>query len=93
MFKAKQFGIDSNDYNWIENWLSKWRQGVVINVTASEQGPVTSGVKQGPFLGPILFIIYINDIDVGLKNFIWKLADGTEIRKSIITDRERLSLQ
>ncbi len=52
------------------------------------QSPVECSV-----LGPVLFIIYINDIDVGLNNFISKFADDTKIGKSIITDHDRMSLQ
>ena len=93
MFKVKQLGIDGNVYNWIENWLSDRRQRVVINDTASEWAPVTSGVPQDSVLRPVLFIIYINDIDEGLNNFISKFADYTKIGNSIITDRDRMSLQ
>ncbi len=93
MFKVKQLGIGGNLRNWIENWLRNRKQRVVINGTASDCGPVTSGVSQGSVLGPVLFIIYINDIDVGLNNFISKFADDTKIGNSIITDHDRMSLQ
>ncbi len=42
---------------------------------------------------PVLFVIYINDIDVGLNNFIGKFADDTKIGNSVIPDRDRQSLQ
>ncbi len=44
-------------------------------------------------LGPVLFIIYKNDIDVGFNNFISKFADDTKIGNSIITDHYRMNLQ
>ncbi len=93
MFKVKQLGIDGTAYNWTKNWLSNRNQRVVINGTASDWTPVTSGVSQGFVLEPVLFIIYINDIDVVLNNFIAKFADDTKIGNSIITDHDRMSIQ
>ncbi len=93
MFKVKQLGIAGKVHNWIENWLSNRKQRVVISGTASDWVPVISGVPHGSVLGPVLFIIYRNDIDVGLQNLIAKFADNTKIGNSVISDRDRQSLQ
>ncbi len=69
------------------------KQRVVINGSASDWAPGTSGVPQGSGLGPVLFVIYINDIDLGLNNFIAKFADDTKIGNSVISNCDRQSLQ
>ena len=77
--KVQDHGIRGNIHRWLRNWLSGRKQRVVINGSSSDWRDVISGVPQGSVLGPILFLIYVNDIDDGLNNKVSKFADDTKI--------------
>ena len=94
--KAEALGISGNVLNWLKNWLSDRRQRVVINGWASLWALVLSGVPQGSILGPILFLIFINDIDDVVKpliDIICKFADDTKVAQIVNTDHDRHILQ
>ena len=72
--------------NGFFSWLTGRRQ-CVSDVSSSWEN-VISGVPQGSVLGPLLFLIYINDIDTVLFSKICKFADDTKIGRAVVTEDE-----
>ena len=91
--KVLTHGISGSIHNWIKDWLSNRKQRVVINGASSPWLSVKSGVPQGSVLGPVLFLIYVNDLDDGLTCKVSKFADDTKISSKVITTQEKEALQ
>ena len=67
--KLELYGIKQTPLNWLINYLSQRLQFVQIGDVMSGTAPVTTGIPQGSILGPLLFILYINDIHVASVKF------------------------
>lgn len=93
LFKLSKLNLDSNVIKWIECFLLNRTQFVSVNDHDSEPCPVTSGVPQGSVLGPLLFLIYINDLPDTVNSSIRLFADDCVIYREIHNPSDTASLQ
>ncbi|MGL5707390.1 MAG: reverse transcriptase domain-containing protein [Aeromonas sp.] len=92
--KLHAFGIDSGLHRWLESYLTNRTQQVQIGTHLSGPLPITSGVIQGSVLGPILFLLYINDISTSIKHGdIFIFADDCKLLYTFPKDDLSLYLQ
>lgn len=84
LFKLKQLGITGPPLLWIEDYLKDRHQRVVIDGQSSDWIKIEAGVPQGSILGPLLFVVFINDIVKEIQANIKLFADDTSLFHSII---------
>ena len=83
LWKLHQYGIRGTALAWIRAFLGNRSQTVVLEGEESSSVPVTSGVPQGSVLGPILFLVYINDLPDELSSQVRLFADDTAVYLTI----------
>ena len=79
LYKLKTIGVRDPLMGWVESYLTNRKQRVVIDGQSSEWQCIKAGVPQGSVLGPLLFLIYINDITENLETDCFLCADDTSL--------------
>ena len=83
LYKLKLLGICGNYYNLVQSFLDSRHQRVVLNGQSSKWSLVEAGVPQGSILGPLLFLVYINDLPQGLRCNVKLFPDDTSLFSTI----------
>ena len=84
---------NENTKNWIKLFLSHQKQRVSVNGALSNNTHVTSGVPQGSVLGPVLFLLYINDINNNIQSSMRLFADDSIMYRKITSETDSNILQ
>ena len=79
IYKLKRCGVSGQLLFLIQSFLNDRKQRTVLNGQSSNWGDISAGVPQGSILGPLFFLVYINDLSVGLKCNVKLFADDTSL--------------
>ena len=81
--KLQHYGIDNAILNWVSAFLTCRTQSVVVDGQTSNSASVESGVPQGTVLGPLLFLLHINDLPQSVQSTVRLFADDCLLYRPI----------
>ena len=91
--KLQRYGVSGHLLRWMKAFLIGRHQQVVVGGHTSAWAPVSSGVPQGSVLGPVLFIVYINDLPEIVQSSVKLFADDTKIYRNVSSSSGPVCLQ
>jgi hypothetical protein len=93
MVKLKWYGVDKSLLRWISEFVGRREMRVVVGGVGLYWGPVSSGIPQGSILGPLLFVLYVNELPSLMKSRVKLFADDTKLWRSIKSNQDAQLLQ
>ena len=95
LHKIQHYGVTGRTNRWISSWLCDRQQQVVLDGSSSSDSPVLSGVLQGTVLGPLMFLLYVNDIaaKVSPQTTVKLFADDCLLYRTIESVADSIQLQ
>ena len=93
LYKLSCFGVKGNALNWIQSFLIGRTEVVVLDGESSEETKVTSGIPQGSVMGPLLFLLYINDLPENIRSQVRLFADDTAVYVTVTNMQDSEVLQ
>ncbi|RMC12657.1 hypothetical protein DUI87_10181 [Hirundo rustica rustica] len=91
--KMSSTQLDKHIMEQVSNWLTGQAQRVTVNGVTSGWGPVTRGVPQASLLSPVLFSVFINDLDTGLEGKQSKFTEDTKLGRAVESLKGKEALQ
>ena len=93
LLKLNHYGIRGANLAWMQSWLTSRTQQVLLEGKHSRKIVVRSGVPQGTVLGPLCFLLYINDIGNGICSTLRLFADDTLLYGLVHNNQDAIKLQ
>ena len=93
LLKLDHYSVRGKTLAWVDAFLSNRSQSVVVDRVSSNSAPVLSGVPQGSVLGPLLFLVYINDVPKCVSSDTGLFANNTLLHRPVPSPDDPVALQ